>query len=121
MGWDDSDTNFSAASQAIHNTCEFYKVPQPEIKLHTTRALPWSCPERGVISLQRDKYLNVPISLHEATHHVVWHKFGTRVQDHGPTFLGVYLDLLKTNGFDMYDSARAYGLKWRDVKRTTKG
>ncbi len=118
-GWDVSDTSFSKAGWAIHNACELYRVPQPVVKLHTTRALPWSIPSEMVISLQRDCYLNIPIALHEATHHIVFHLFGARPQDHGPTFLGIYLRLLAREKVEtraaLHASARAHGLKWRDL------
>lgn len=111
-GWDDNLCSFFRCGWTIHNACELYRVPQPMIKLHTTRNLPWSCPSENIISMQRDKYLNVPISLHETSHHIVYHKHGARPQDHGPTFLRIYLDLLIQNGFNMYKSANAYGLRW---------
>jgi len=37
---------------------------------------------------------NVPTALHEAAHHIAWTFYGDRIQDHGRTWLGIYLDLL---------------------------
>ena len=120
-GWDSNRTSFKKARAAILSACRHFWVEPPEIRLHKTRSLPWSKPGQMLISLQRDRYLNIPIALHEATHHIVFHLFGDKPQDHGPTFLGIYLHLLerakvKTRA-NLRASARAYGLKWReDIK-----
>lgn len=112
-GWDDNTIAFDKASSIIISACKLYNVEPPTVLLHTTRALPWSCPTWNIISLQRDRYLNVPISLHEAAHHIVYKLHGAKPQDHGPTFLGIYLDLLNRNEFPMFNSAKAYGLRWK--------
>lgn len=110
-GWDDNTISFNKAKSLIVSACKAYNVEPPEVVLHTTRALPFSYDD--MISMQRDKYLNVPVSLHEAAHHIVKSLHGMRPQDHGPTFLRIYLDLLIRNGFDMYNSAKAKGLRWK--------
>ena len=110
--WDKNTISFKRAKEVILVSCDMYGVTLPEVLIHKTRALPWSCPSENIISMQRDKYLNIPIALHEATHHIVYYWYGTRPQDHGPTFLGIYLDLLKRYSFDMYTSAKAVGLRW---------
>lgn len=54
--------------------------------------------------------------LHEVAHYVVFHRSGWRPQDHGPTFLGVFLWLLAVARVAppsaLESSARASGLKW---------
>lgn len=112
-GWDDNTISFKKAKSLIISACELYNVEPPEVLLHTTRALPFSYYDFDIISMQRDKYLNVPVSLHEAAHHIVKKVHGMRPQDHGPTFLGIYLDLLNRNGFPMHINARAHGLRWK--------
>lgn len=112
-GWDDSTISFNKSKSLIIWACKIYNVEPPKVQLHTTRLLPWSCSDENIISMQRDKYLNVPISLHEASHHIVNKLYGARPQDHGPTFLRIYLDLLIRNGFNMYHSAASNGLRWR--------
>jgi hypothetical protein len=56
---------------------------------------------------------NIPVVLHEAAH-VITHTLSPRSQDHGPTWLGVYLDLMV--GFfpasAIYPSARTNKLRW---------
>lgn len=123
-GWDESTISFRKAKALIILACKVYKVEPPKVLLHTTRALPHSFPEENFISLQRDKYLKVPISLHEAAHHIVYKLYGARPQDHGPTFMGVYLKLLTkfhTNKIDglssnlmWYYIADAAELRWTD-------
>lgn len=115
-GWETNTIGFNQAKSIIVSACKLYKVQPPEIKLHTTRALPWACPAENLISLQRDKYLNIPIALHEAAHHIVYNLHGARPQDHGRTFLGIYLDLLDKNEFPRYSQAKAYGLRWKMPK-----
>lgn len=112
-GWDKNTIGFNKAKSVIISACRAYKVKLPEIKIHNTRLLPWSCPENNLISMQRGKYLNIPVCLHEASHHIVYNLYGARPQDHGPTFLGIYLDLLNRNGFPRYRSAKEYGLRWK--------
>ena len=62
---------------------------------------------------------NVATALHEAAHIIVFDKFGDKPQDHGPTFMGVYLWLLTTAGvaprIALEATARANGLKWRKI------
>src|SRR5208282_5290797 len=77
-GWDDNTIQFEEAKSAIISACKLYNVEPPDIQLHTTRSLPWSYPEQNIISLQRDKYLNLPIALHEASHHIVHKLHGAR-------------------------------------------
>jgi hypothetical protein len=113
MGWNGSDISRMHAVMLIEQACRKYKVKSPIIKFHTSRALPYSVPEENIISLQTHRYLNIPITLHEAAHHIVWNLYGCRVQDHGPTFMGVYLDLLEGSDIDAYESAKNHGLKWK--------
>ena len=60
---------------------------------------------------------NVATVLHEAAHQIVFDLYADNTQDHGPTFLGVYRELLLAakvltpREFDV--SARHYRLKWR--------
>lgn len=59
---------------------------------------------------------NVATAMHEAAHHIAWHLHGERIQDHGRTFLGIYLDLLVrakvAPRVALEASARSYKLKW---------
>jgi predicted SprT family Zn-dependent metalloprotease len=54
--------------------------------------------------------------MHEAAHHIAWHLYGERIQDHGRAFLGVFIDcLVKAKvapRIALEASARAEGLRW---------
>lgn len=76
---------------------------------------------RGRISLQRRGARgrggkNPSQVLHECAHYIVFKRSGWRPQDHGPTFLGVFLHLLAAArvapASALEASARAMGLKW---------
>jgi len=79
-------------------------------------------PARGVISIQAvgskpgRGAKNPQTALHEAAHWICWKLHGERIQDHGPTFLRVYLHLLVTYEVAPREaleaSARKFKLKW---------
>lgn len=59
--------------------------------------------------------------LHEVAHYIVFNRSGWRPQDHGPTFLGVFIRLLAAARvaplIALEASARAAGLKWYPCSR----
>jgi hypothetical protein len=73
-------------------------------------------PTPNRISFRLD-HKNIPISLHEASHAIIWHYYGATVQDHGLEFMGVYFWLLCQSKaapvVAIEASARAAGLKWK--------
>lgn len=108
----------------VRQACERYGVEPPDVRCHMKCSISYSIPGDMVISLQGIGTkpgrggLNPATALHEAAHHVVYWMWGERVQDHGPTFLGLYIELLETFGV-LHDkaAARARGLKWRRVRK----
>lgn len=85
----------------------------------------WNIPAWRMVAMQGASRrgrggMNVATVLHEAAHQIVYDLYSDSVQDHGPTFLGVYRELLLVAGvltareFDV--SARHFGLKWRCVQ-----
>lgn len=85
----------------------------------------WSIPSKSRISLQGGERharggRNAATALHEAAHHIAWTLHGDHIQDHGPTFLGIYLDLLVrarvAPQIALEATAREHGLTWRRVK-----
>lgn len=60
---------------------------------------------------------NVPIVMHEVAHHIAWCLHGERIQDHGATWLGIYLKLLViakvAPQLALEATARSHGLKWK--------
>lgn len=108
----------------VRHACKLYRTAPPSVIQHNRRSMSWCDVEDGRISFQAvgpsgRGGKNVPVALHEVAHLVVFRRFGLRPQDHGPTFLGVYLWLLAKARIAprvaLEASARACGLKWREV------
>lgn len=98
-GWDKNHIGIRACRKLIHQACDDYKVKCPTVTAHHIRSLSFSIPSKGYISLQgwaheRQGGLNVATALHEAAHHIAFALYGNRIQDHGATWLRIYLDLL---------------------------
>ena len=123
-GWDKNTTTLAVCRKHIERACKRFGIKPPIVKQHDTNAVSWSTPQKNIISMQGygpDGLggLNVPIALHEAAHHIIYHRVGLRPQDHGPTFLGVYLWLLENakvaSGAALRASAKTGKLKWREI------
>lgn len=98
-GWNRNHIGINACRKLVAAACGHYKVGCPTVRVHHVRSMSFSIPSKDYISLQgwasEDRGgLNVPTALHEAAHHIAWSLHGNRIQDHGPTWLGIYLDLL---------------------------
>lgn len=98
-GWDRNHVGINACRELIEAACRHYRVKLPKVKVHHVRSISFSIPTKDYISLQGWAHedrggLNVPTALHEAAHHIAYALHGERIQDHGPTWLGIYLDLL---------------------------
>jgi hypothetical protein len=128
--WEGTFTDFNRKTLSIpecrwmvYQACKSYKVEPPTVFAGRCTAR-WAYYHsiKHHISLNAEAQ-NVAIVLHEAAHAIV-HRLAPRAQDHGPTWLGVYLDLMV--GFlpadALYTSARKAGLRWdnRLTKRRSK-
>ena len=120
--WNVNTITLPECRKIIRRACKLYNVEPPVVKQHKTRSMSYCMPTRGVISIQAvgskpgRGAKNPQTALHEAAHWICWKLHGERIQDHGPTFLRVYLHLLV-----QYDvaprealeaSARKFKLKW---------
>jgi hypothetical protein len=123
-GWSRNHIGINACRKLIHTACDDYKVSRPAVKVHHVRSLSFSYPTEGYISLQGWAHedrggLNVATAFHEAAHHIAYALYGERVQDHGRTWLGIYLRLLVRGRVApevaLKASLRSFGLKWRSV------
>jgi hypothetical protein len=123
-GWNKNHIGINACRKVIYHACDDYKVDRPKVQVHHVRSLSYTVPSESRISLQGWAYedkgaLNVAIALHEAAHHIAHTRHGDRIQDHGPTWLGLYLDLLikarVAPEVALKASLRSFGLKWRSV------
>lgn len=125
-GWSRNHITFKACRGLVFLACDAYNVKRPTVLVHPQRTFSWSMPTRNRMSIQGGEHrgpggLNVATAMHEAAHHIAWNLYGDRVQDHGRTFLGIYLDLLVrakvAPRLALEATARAQGLKWSKTKR----
>lgn len=79
----------------IKKACEVWDIHQPRFI--------GFCPKKAPCSVYNDDdqslrmlpdHCNPATVLHEVAHHIVHVRLGTKYQDHGPEWLGVFLDLL---------------------------
>lgn len=121
-GWNRNHITTHECRSLIRCACGQYKVPCPTVIVHPQRSMSWSIPPDGRISIQGGAHKgrggrNVATSLHEAAHHIAWTLHGERIQDHGRTFLRIYLDLLVrarvAPQIALEASAKAHGLRWK--------
>jgi len=122
--WNMNTLSLPKCRELILFACALYDVAPPVVRL-CGGEMSYSEPRRNLIALQSRSRrpgrggMNPATALHEAAHHIVDRLFGEVVQDHGPTFLGVYLYLLWRAKVAPWPaltaSARHHGLRWRVV------
>ncbi len=118
--WEGTWTDFNRKTlslrgcrQIVRRACRLYGVKAPTVFAGPVKGR-WAYYHslKHHISLN-SVAMNIAISLHETAHAIV-HTLAPRATDHGPTFLGVYLDLL--SGYypaaALYGSAKKAGLVW---------
>lgn len=98
--WNRNTLSITACRKIIRRACRWYKVESPTVVHHNCKELSYSVPEVGYISLQGGEThkcggRNVATALHEAAHHIGWHLHGENIQDHGPSFVRLYIALLE--------------------------
>lgn len=120
--WNYNSLTLDGCRQLIHLACKQYGIEPPTVTQHNVRSLSWCIPTRRIISLQavgpnNRGGKNASTALHEAAHQIAWDGFGNKIDDHGPTWLGIYMWLLEkaevAPAVALHATARAHGLKWR--------
>ena len=129
-GWNKNHISLKACKKLIIDACHEYDVDPPDtIVQHPERSISFSIPTADHIDLQGGKHRgnggrNVAVALHEAAHHIAYALHGDKIQDHGRTFLGIYLHLLVAAKVApkvaLLASARSFGLKWKTHDRLRK-
>lgn len=108
--------NIASCRWLVRRACRAYGVRAPKVFPGALKAR-WAYyhSEKHHISLNQAAQ-NIPIVLHETAHAIV-NQLAPRAQDHGPTFLGVYLDLLRefVPASALFPSARRAGLRWNNA------
>lgn len=121
--------------QLVKTACHKYGVKTPRVTQHKVNSMSYCIPTEDVISFQAVASRpgrggkNRATALHEVAHYIVYLYFGESVQDHGPTFMGVYLWLLAEAQVApqaaLEAACRAFRINWRPmppkaVKRTAR-
>jgi hypothetical protein len=124
-GWNRNHITLAECRSLIASSCLVYGVKRPIVVDHPQRSMSWNIPADRRISMQGGKHRarggrNVATALHEAAHQIAFTLYGSSIQDHGPTWLGIYLDLLvRARGaprIALEATLRAHGLKWSRTK-----
>lgn len=120
--WNVCTLDLDQCNHVLEKALKFYGCDPVHLEQGSPARYSWNMPEWRWVKMQGPSRrgrggMNVATVLHEATHQIIWDLYPDNVQDHGPTFLGVYRDLLlaakvlTAREFDV--SARHYKLKWR--------
>lgn len=88
-----------------------YGVPTPKVYVRSEVGSSGSYDGTKIL-LDPDEGKNLCTLAHEMAHHIVWHWY-PRAQDHGPTFMGIYADLLHMLRLVPIEGMRAICAKWR--------
>jgi hypothetical protein len=112
--WNACNLTLKEARDVVHWACKKYGVRPARVKQHSDRAYSFS--QDGLISFRLD-HKNTAIALHEAAHHIADVIFEeSRIDDHGPEWLGIYLWLLEgarvAPRIALHSSALAKKLRW---------
>jgi hypothetical protein len=120
-GWNHNHLTLRQCRALVEMVCAHYKVPCPTVTQHAGGHYAYSYPTLNRISMQGGEHMrrgsrNVSTVMHEVAHIVAWHLCGERIQDHGRTFLGIYIDCLEkakvAPRVALEATARAHGLRW---------
>lgn len=123
--WNYNSLTLTECRAYIEHACRLYDVEAPRVRQHRTKAYSWCHVTMGVISMQGGKHRarggrNPSQCLHEVAHWIVFKKWGDKPQDHGRTFLGVYLWLMAEARLApptaLVASAREFNLQWREMR-----
>jgi hypothetical protein len=123
LDWNRKTSTLAECRKIINKVLKAYGVPKlPVSSAPATQRYSQYDLLKHRIELVRS-HQNIPVALHEATHAIVSHAY-PRAVDHGPTFVGVLLDLLEQFGVApraaLQASARKAGLRWRKWKKPRK-
>jgi hypothetical protein len=112
----------------IRKACALYGVDAPSVQFRSRasgkrmRLSSDYDPSQHAITIGI-KDCNHAIAMHEAAH-AITDDLHEGVEDHGPEFLGVYLDLLEWANVAprsaLHASAKASGLRWTPARRARK-
>ena len=119
LGWELDTLTLGECRVMVRTACRLARVPYVPTRQHSGTS-EYDCIRNRITLQQRGRRgrggKNPAQVLHEVAHYIVFRRSGWRPQDHGPTFLGVFLWLLASARVApraaLEASARAAGLKW---------
>lgn len=121
--WNYNSLTLTECRAWVEAACRLWDVTPPRVRQHRSNEYSWCHTRLGIISLQGGAHRarggrNVSQALHEAAHWIVYQLHGDKPQDHGPTFMGLYLWLLENARvaprLALHATARAHGIEWRE-------
>lgn len=125
FGWNTNQLTLPECRQLIRAAVEPFDVATPKVTQHWKRSFSWFSPDDNLICLQargalRTSGKNASTCLHEAAHVVMWDWYRYGAQDHGPTFMAIYLSMMiraqVAPASALFATARKHRLKWRPLQ-----
>lgn len=121
--WNENILSLRECRLLIRAACAKFGLAPPTVVQHKTNSFSYCAPALNKISIQAVGSKptrggkNPATALHEAAHFIAYKLHGERIQDHGPTFLGIYMWLLDQAKIApkraLEATARSHGLKWK--------
>lgn len=121
--WNKETLSLVQARRYIAEACRVFGVDKPAVRQHKSNedSITWT--PTSILEMIIPPYIdlnadhkNPAICLHEAAHHICFSLHGNRPENHGPTWLGIYLALLilaKVAPKEaLYATARKHKLRW---------
>lgn len=133
--WEDLFSSFGKRSETradirrlIHKASRRYDIEPPIVRFVSKAKSPsltaTTFYDSADHSIQMGyRSCNAPIAMHEVSHAVIA-EYHESVEDHGPEFLGVYLDLLEwakvAPRSALHASMKELGLRWKPARRASR-
>lgn len=116
LDWNRQTLTLPSVRSYVRTACAHYGLKAPSVHRHEGKAYAFS---NGALVSFPDWCMNPAVALHEAAHYITDQLYGTSLQDHGKTWLGIYMWLLESAHIAppeaLRASARRYKLKWRVI------
>jgi hypothetical protein len=123
LDWNVKQMGLKDCRELIRKICAAWQVPMPKVLAVSAQRHFSDYDDEGHQIRLIPSHHNMATSIHEAAHAIVYHHY-PGAQDHGPTFVGVFLDLMDQAEIApreaLYTSARKAGLKIRKVNKKAR-